>query len=82
VKALTDHLCDRARATGIAVFSSREPNEWSGIVSLVVDDARGVVKRCRAAGIVVNARGGRLRVCPHVYNTEEELNQLIGLIAS
>jgi cysteine desulfurase / selenocysteine lyase len=82
VKALTEYLCDRARAAGITVFSSREPNEWSGIVSLVVDDPRGLVKRCRAAGIVVNARGGRLRVCPHVYNTEDELDRLIGVLAS
>jgi cysteine desulfurase / selenocysteine lyase len=80
VKALTDYLCERVRAAGAEVFSARGEPEWSGIVSLVVPDVRGAVKRCRAAGIVVNARGGRLRVCPHVYNTEDELETMLTVI--
>jgi selenocysteine lyase/cysteine desulfurase len=77
VKSLSDHLCERARSAGIDVFSSRAANEWSGIVSMVVPDLAGLVKKCRAAGFVVTARGGRLRACPHVYNTEDELNRLM-----
>jgi selenocysteine lyase/cysteine desulfurase len=80
VKSLSDHLCDRARAAGIEVFSSRAENEWSGIVSLVMPDPVALVKECRAAGIVVTARGGRLRACPHVYNTEGELDRLMEVI--
>src|SRR5262249_5682820 len=80
VKSLSDHLCARARSAGIEVFSSREANEWSGIVSLVVPDSAGLAKKYRAAGIVGAARGGRLRACPHVYNTEDELNRLMEVV--
>jgi selenocysteine lyase/cysteine desulfurase len=80
VESLSDHLCDRAQSAGIEVFSSRAVHEWSGIVSLVVPDPVGLVKKCRAAGFVVAARGGRLRACPHVYNTEDELDRLMEVV--
>jgi selenocysteine lyase/cysteine desulfurase len=79
VRELTDHLCRRAAQAGIPVFSSREPAEWSGIVSLVMEgaDVRQLVRGCREKGIVINQRGGRIRVSPHCYNTIEELDRLV-----
>ncbi|MBP3955726.1 aminotransferase class V-fold PLP-dependent enzyme [Gemmata sp. G18] len=78
---LTDYLCERAAALGWTVFSSREDNEKSGIVSLThptlpSDD---VLNRCRAAGIVVNSRAGRVRVSPHAYNTEDEIDRFLAV---
>jgi cysteine desulfurase/selenocysteine lyase len=79
VLALTDRLCDRAASAGFAVFSSRRPGDASGIVSLTVPgaDPKAVMARCRAAGVVVNARVGRVRVSPHAYNTEEEIDRFV-----
>lgn len=79
VLELTDRLCDRALARGWQVFSSRAPAERSGIVSLVHPalPPEEVVKRCRAAGVAVNARGGRVRVSPHAYNTEGEIERFL-----
>jgi selenocysteine lyase/cysteine desulfurase len=76
---LTEHLCERARAAGLGVFSSRRPEDRSGIVSLEAPggDARALARRCRDEGIVVNVRAGRLRVSPHCYNTEEEIDRLV-----
>ncbi len=76
---LTDHLCDRAPAMGLEVFSSREPGEKSGIVSLVKpgEPSDAVMKQCRAAGVVVNSRAGRIRVSPHAYNTAEEIDRFL-----
>jgi len=83
VLELTDYLCERALAAGVEVFSSRLPSDRSGIVSLVVPgaDVREVVRRCRVAGVVVSQRAGRLRVSPHCYNTHEEVDRLVGLLA-
>ena len=82
VLELTDDLCDRATAAGLEVFSGRAPGEKSGIVSLtkpgVPPDA--VVAACRAAGVVVNHRAGRVRVSPHAYNTEEELDRFLAVV--
>jgi selenocysteine lyase/cysteine desulfurase len=79
VLELTDHLCETAARTGLEVFSSRRAEDRSGIVSIRVPGAepRAVVQRCRAAGIVVNQRAGRLRVSPHCYNTADELDRFV-----
>jgi selenocysteine lyase/cysteine desulfurase len=80
VLELTDYLCDRGERAGIAVFSSRRVEDKSGIVSLVVPDAREAVRRCRAANVVINHRGGRVRASPHFYNTPAEIDRLIELL--
>ncbi len=79
VLAITDYLCDRALSLGWRVFSSREPAEKSGIVSLIHPSlsAAEVMKRCRAAGVVVNNRANRVRVSPHAYNTEDEIDRFL-----
>ena len=76
---LTDHLCEQARTAGLEVFSSRQQQEKSGIVSIVVPggNVRELVQRCREAGIVVNQRLGRLHVSPHCYNSLEEIDRLV-----
>lgn len=78
LKDLTDELCERARRAGLTVYSSRRPEDWSGIVSLIVPgDLRQRVIRCRNEGIVINQRGGRLRISPHCYNNVEEIERLM-----
>lgn len=83
VDALTTHLCERAPAVGIEVFSNREPGRRSGIVSLLTPgrDPKTIMRACRDAGVVVNVRGGRLRVSPHVYNTIEEIDRFLAVVA-
>ncbi len=81
VLELTDYLCDRAARAGLTVFSSRRVEDKSGIVSLIVPgDAREAVRRCRAAGVVVSHRAGRVRVSPHAYNSADEIDRLIELL--
>ncbi|HEX4607161.1 MAG TPA: aminotransferase class V-fold PLP-dependent enzyme [Urbifossiella sp.] len=77
VLELTDYVCDRAAAAGWEVYSSRRPGESSGIVSLTVPSvpAEAVVTACRGAGVIVNARAGRVRISPHGYNTFDELDR-------
>jgi selenocysteine lyase/cysteine desulfurase len=78
---VTDYLCDRAKAAGLDIYSSRRPGESSGIVSLLgIADPAAAVRRCRAEGIIVNHRGGRLRVSPHAYNTFDEIDRLLTVL--
>lgn len=79
VLELTDYLCDKAQSRGWHVFSSRVANERSGIVSLIHPKLAplDVVKRCKAAGVAVNARADRVRVSPHAYNTTDELDRFL-----
>ena len=86
VLELTDHLCRRlAEQPWPKVFSSRRPGEASGIVSLALSDAAQLklrVKTCRDQRIVVNQRGGRLRLSPHCYNSLEELDRAVEVLRS
>jgi cysteine desulfurase/selenocysteine lyase len=78
---LTDRLVGEAEATGWTVFSSRLPSEKSAIVSLVTEgDVRRFVRACRDNGVVINQRGGRLRISPHVYNNVEEILRLMDVL--
>jgi cysteine desulfurase / selenocysteine lyase len=82
VLELTDHLRERATAAGWEVYSSRRPGEASGIVSLTVPGvpAEAVVAACRAVGVIVNARAGRVRVSPHGYNNEGEIDRFCAAV--
>jgi cysteine desulfurase/selenocysteine lyase len=78
VLELTDYLCERVKSVGGEVFSSRTGGDRSGIVSFTVPghDQKELVKRCRAAGVVINCRADRLRASPHCYNTFDEIDRL------
>jgi cysteine desulfurase/selenocysteine lyase len=80
---LTDYLCDRVTAAGCEVFSSRVGNDRSGIVSFTKPghDQIEVMKACRAAGVVINCRAGRLRASPHCYNTFDEIDRLAAALS-
>jgi selenocysteine lyase/cysteine desulfurase len=80
VRTLTDRLAEGVRAKGYRLVSSRAPAEASGVVAFVSDthDHTRVVNHLRQEyRTVIAAREGRLRVSPHFYNTEEEIDQLI-----
>lgn len=83
VLELTDYLCEQAARRGWEVYSSRRPEDKSAIVSLLArhDDPRRLVRRCRDAHIVINQRHGRLRVSPHAYNTCDEIDRLLEVLA-
>ncbi len=80
VRRLTDRLVDGVRAKGYRVVSSRAPGEESGIVSFVsaTHDHNRIVSHLRQEyRTVIAAREGRIRVSPHFYNTEDEIDQLV-----
>jgi selenocysteine lyase/cysteine desulfurase len=82
VLALTDHLCEGLARNGYRVTSPRGKRERSGIV--LFDSERypteTLFDRLTAAQIIVSVRGGRIRVSPHYYNTEDEIAQLLAAL--
>lgn len=81
---LTDYLCARLNKFGWEIYSSRRSQDKSGIVSVLVGerDLRALIRRCREQGIVVKPRSGRLRVSPHAYNTEVEIDRLLDVLVA
>ena len=54
---------------------------FTGPTSALYDPPKELMKRCRAAGVVVNVRAGRVRVSPHAYNTEDEIGRFLDAVA-
>lgn len=82
VLELTDYLCERVKAVGCEVFSCRDGDAGSGIVSFTKPGAdQKAVKRCRDAGVIINCRADRLRASPHCYNTRDEIDRLVAALA-
>jgi selenocysteine lyase/cysteine desulfurase len=83
ILSLTDYLIAGLRARGCIIdtpISYRR--ERSGIVSFrhpAVDSAE-LCERLHAAGVIVSLRGKLIRVSPHCYNTEDELDQLLAAL--
>ena len=81
---LTDRLCLLLAPTAWRVFGRTTPESRSGIVSLEPPPGRDLAevnRLLRDAGVIVNRRAGRLRISPHAYNTFDEIDRVVGLLA-
>jgi selenocysteine lyase/cysteine desulfurase len=81
VRQLQDHLTARLREDGHEVASSPEERHRSGAITFRPrgGDPTGLVARLAQRGVVVSCRRGLVRVSPHFYNLEEELDRLVEL---
>jgi selenocysteine lyase/cysteine desulfurase len=83
--AVSARILDRAAAVreianqaGWRVTGSQRPEDLSGIVALAHDlvPARTAAEILRERRIAVCARRGKLRISPHVYNNDDDLDRL------
>ncbi len=78
--ALTDHIIARADKAGLPVASPRAHERRGGIVALRFPGAEAVARELIASGFVCSYRAG-LRIAPHFYNTEEEIDRFMHELA-
>jgi selenocysteine lyase/cysteine desulfurase len=80
IKHLTDHFIAGVTAKGYRIASPRTGEQWSGIVSFAspahdhVAVAKMLLEKHKTE---LRVRGGRLRLAPHFYNTEEQIDRLV-----
>ncbi len=80
LEELTDYLCERLKEKNYEVVSSRAPGEKSQIVCirhLGGMSPMALYAHLMARHIVTAPRGARLRISPHLYNTSQEVDELI-----
>jgi len=74
---LTNYLIQQAQKNNISILSPLEPQHRSGIIILAVPEPQKACLKLYQKGIFVTPRGGGIRVAPHIYNNEEDINKLI-----
>lgn len=84
VLELTDFATERLKALGAQIASDRSAAAKSGILAFHIPgvDPAVLKERCRQSGVVVSVRAGRLRISPHAYNSEEDIDRLCSVIKS
>ncbi len=77
VLAMGQTVIERAEGMGLAILSPRNIDARGGIVTIGGDfDPHTVKEHLQKKKIIVNVRGGGLRLSPHFYNTEHGMENL------
>ena len=80
--ALTAALLEAVDARGFTTIASRDPERLAGTVAVDVPDALQVARTLNARDFVVDYRPGvGIRLSPHFYNTQDEVDAVISEIA-
>jgi cysteine desulfurase/selenocysteine lyase len=82
VEAVTDRLCEGLVARGYRLRSPRGPAEKSGAVTFTSDHhpSKALHARLGEARVITSLREGAIRVSPHFYNTEAEIDRLLAAL--
>lgn len=81
IRALTEHLIGAARAAGLTL-SVPESGRRSAIVMVRHADPAGAVRYLAERGIIVDHRPGHVRLSPHFYNEEAEVERCVEELAA
>ena len=86
---ITDRACDRLAKIGANIVSDRRPDhrggeQRSGIVSFELPgrDPMALKRHLMKQDVILGCRAGRLRISPHAYNNEEDLDRLVSALES
>jgi cysteine desulfurase/selenocysteine lyase len=75
--SLTSFLIEGLKKKGFKLQTVEESPHRSGIINFKTDKPAAKVEKLSKEGIIVSARMNGIRVSPHFYNTEEELEKLL-----
>ena len=80
LEGLTDFLCEIIPSDKYEIVSSRATGEKSQIVCIKSRNGLSsseIFKHLENNGIVVSARGDRLRISPHFFNNRKDMERLV-----
>lgn len=78
LKDVTDRCCEAVESVGGRVVSAREHDHWSGIIACEFEGQQcsALQRACLEKGVVINTRDGRLRLSPHLYTDDSDIDRL------
>jgi selenocysteine lyase/cysteine desulfurase len=77
IQTLVQYLIEKLREINLSILSPVEVKHRSGIVIFKSSNAEHLVSMLKKDGIIVSARGGGVRISPHFYNNEEDIDKLV-----
>jgi cysteine desulfurase / selenocysteine lyase len=83
ILSLTKYVIKELQKLKLVIISPiEEEKNRSGIVVFKVTHANELVKKLEKEHIIVSARGGGIRISPHFYNNEQDIDKLISKLRS
>ena len=82
ILAYTQFAQSELKKLGAEIHGSAAAEHLSGITSFTIPNVELAQLRsqCMDVGVVLSHRDGRLRISPHAYNNQEDLDRLLSLI--
>jgi selenocysteine lyase/cysteine desulfurase len=77
IASVTDHLVDGLRKRSKRITSPLDRERRSGIIIFEVDNAAKIARSLLEQGVVVAPRVNTLRISPHFFNTNTEIDALL-----
>jgi selenocysteine lyase/cysteine desulfurase len=82
IERLTGMIIEWALGTaGVKLVTPPDRERRAGIVAVAPRDPAGASERLTAAGVIHSLREGAIRLSPHFYNTGEEIERALSLLA-
>ena len=83
LEQLTDYLCERLKGRDYQIVSSREASEKSQIICVRHNSglsSMALYTHLKNRNVITAPRGDRVRVSPHLYNTREDIDELVNAL--
>lgn len=81
ILSLGDRIIDHLRKRNLKILSSTEPGERSGSICFAGDmDYKKLTQFLIEQHVIVSVRANFVRLSPHFYNTEEEIDRFFTLL--
>jgi selenocysteine lyase/cysteine desulfurase len=81
VNGLNDRLIAGVDELGGVVVTPREPERRGALVCIRSTDAPALVRALGEEGVVTSERDSNLRVSPHAYNNEQDIDAVLAALA-
>lgn len=78
---LTEHLLVRLESAGLRFHGASDASTRSALVMIPHEDPAAAVRQLAAHDIIVDSRPGYVRVSPHFYNTHDEVDRFVEVLA-
>ena len=80
---LTDYLIERAEAAGLEVRTPRDRSARGGVVNVKVGEQAGkIAEALYERDVCVDHRGDGIRVSPHFFTVESDIDRLFDILAT